>query len=133
MMPTTCDGRRCSKGKRNPVTLVRTVVTRKIEVAPSKRSPISSPYTTRKPEPIPTRLINTCTRVNVDVVMPKIMFLSFRNRDFACLPEKISHVSSGRVRAWIELRSSESEPVQFLGAPSTGSYRYLARDYASWR
>src|ERR1700687_3986602 len=51
------------------------VVTRKIAVQPSSRFPESSPYTTTKPEPIPARLINTCTSVNVGVVMPKIMCL----------------------------------------------------------
>src|SRR5271168_126899 len=34
--PITWDGRICSTGKRKPVALVKTVVTRKIAVAPSK-------------------------------------------------------------------------------------------------
>src|SRR5207245_7565083 len=73
MTPTTCEGNRCSNGKRNPVRLVRTVVTRKIAVQPARRFPVSSPYRTMNPEPIPTRLINTCNRVNVDIVIPRIM------------------------------------------------------------
>src|SRR5258708_28440736 len=78
-MPSTCEGRTRSNGKRNPVRLVKTVVTRKIAVAPSKRLPRSRPYTTRSPEPIPTRPNNTCTTVNVDRDMPKIMVSPFES------------------------------------------------------
>jgi hypothetical protein len=66
----------CSNGKRNPVTLVKTVVARKIAVAPSKRFLRNIPKRTNKPEPIPATLINTWTRVNVAVDMPKIMVSS---------------------------------------------------------
>jgi len=59
MVPTICDGKRCSTGNRNPVALVRTVVTRKIPVQPSSRFPFSIPYTTMKPVPMPAKLINT--------------------------------------------------------------------------
>jgi len=37
-MPRICDGRRWSSGKKNPVTLVKTVVARKSAVQPSSRS-----------------------------------------------------------------------------------------------
>jgi hypothetical protein len=73
MMPTLWEGKRWSNGKPNPVTLVATVVARKTAVHPLSRFPASSPKMTTNPEPIPTRPINTCTKVNVDVVMPKIM------------------------------------------------------------
>ena len=46
-------------GSGKPVRLVRSVVTRKIAVQPLRRLPVSRPYTTMNPEPIPTRLINT--------------------------------------------------------------------------
>jgi hypothetical protein len=61
------------EGKPKPVTLVATVVARKSAVQPSSRFPVSSPKTTTNPDAIPTRLIKTCTRVNVDVVIPTIM------------------------------------------------------------
>src|SRR5271157_3889318 len=73
MSPTLCDGKRWSIGNRNPVTLVNTVVVRKIAVQPSSRLPLRSPYSTTNPEPIPARLMITCSRVNVEVVMPRIM------------------------------------------------------------
>src|SRR5260370_41450620 len=73
MMPTTWDGNKWSNGKPNAVTLVATVLTRKSAVQPSSRFPASSPNMTTNPEKIPTRLNTTCTKVNVDVVIPKIM------------------------------------------------------------
>jgi hypothetical protein len=69
------------KGKRNPVKLVSTVNNRKIAVQASNRFPVISPYTTMNPVAIPTRLNTTCNRVKVDKVMPRIMCLSFQNRD----------------------------------------------------
>src|SRR5271167_385482 len=75
---------RCSNGKRKPVRLVKTVVTRKIAVQPSSRFPTSRPYTTMNPEPIPDRLGKRCTRVNVDIVMPKIISPSFRMPKLCC-------------------------------------------------
>ena len=70
-MPTPCDGKKRWNGKRNPVTLVATVLTRKSAVQPSSRFQASSPNTTTNPEKIPIKLSTTCTKVNV--VMPKIM------------------------------------------------------------
>jgi len=37
---------------------------------------------TTNPEPIPTRLINTCRKVYVAVDMPKIMLVPFHNTMF---------------------------------------------------
>src|SRR6266852_2838053 len=71
MAPTPYDGLNPSKGKKNAVTLVNTVVTRKSAVQPSNLFPASSPNATTTPDKIPTKLIATWTRVNV--VMPKIM------------------------------------------------------------
>src|SRR5271155_3119208 len=68
-----CEGKRCSYGNANPVTLVATVVRRKMAVHRSSRFPASNPYITTNPVPIPTRLSNTCTSVNVEVVIPRIM------------------------------------------------------------
>jgi hypothetical protein len=70
-----CDGKNGVIGKkRNPVTLVKTVVKRKIAVHPSKRFPAISPNVTMKPERIPMRLIATCTSVKVDI--PEIILHS---------------------------------------------------------
>jgi hypothetical protein len=76
--PTTCAGKRCSTGNKNPVRLVKAVVARKILVHPSRGLLVSNPYRTTNPEPIPARLINTCRRVNVDLVIPRIMMISFQ-------------------------------------------------------
>src|SRR5882724_2612311 len=70
-MPTPCDGKNLWNGKRNPVTLVSTVVTRNSAVQPSSRFPPSNPNTTTTPDKIPIKLSTTCTKVNV--VIPKIM------------------------------------------------------------
>src|SRR6266436_3166428 len=80
MMPTLCDGNRWPTGKPNPVTLVATVVARKSAVQPSSRFPVSRPNMTTNPEPIPTKLNNTCTKVNVDIVIPQTMLLSLQNQ-----------------------------------------------------
>jgi hypothetical protein len=64
-----------------PVRLVAAVAARKIAVQPLNRSPVSSPNTTANPAPIPTRLNKTWTRVNVDVVIPAIIEVSFYRED----------------------------------------------------
>ena len=73
MMPTTWEGKICSTGNRNPVRLVKTMVTRKIAVQPSSRFPVRNPNMTANPEPISARLINTCRKVYVAPDMPRIM------------------------------------------------------------
>ncbi len=72
-MPSTWDGMNRSAGKRNPVALVKTVLARKIAVQASSRFPVRNPYTTTSPEPMPTRLMTTWTKVNN--VIPKIMIV----------------------------------------------------------
>ena len=74
-MPTPCDGKNLCNGKRNPVTLVSTVVTRNTAVQPSNRFAASSPNTATNPEKIPIKLNTTCTKVNVAI--PKIIVSSF--------------------------------------------------------
>src|SRR5262245_28579531 len=69
--PSTCDGRSRSNGKKNPVTLVATVLARKTAVQPSSRRAVSSPHRTTNPERIPSRLTATCPKVKV--FMPSIM------------------------------------------------------------
>jgi hypothetical protein len=54
--PSTIPGVTCLKGNKNPVTLVSTVVVRKIAVQLSRRLLASSPARTTRPEPIPIRL-----------------------------------------------------------------------------
>jgi hypothetical protein len=59
--------------KENPVTLVKIVVARKSSVKPLNRRSVSMPSSTTTPEAIPMRLMMTCTVVNVDNDIPKIM------------------------------------------------------------
>src|SRR6266436_823765 len=51
-------------GKKNPVTLVRTVVIRKTFVQPGSRCAVSMPYDTTKPDRIPARLMATWIKVS---------------------------------------------------------------------
>jgi hypothetical protein len=53
--------------------LVKAVVVRKTAVQRSSRFPLRKPNITIKPDPIPTRLIRTCRKVKVAVLMPQIM------------------------------------------------------------
>src|SRR5258706_4479985 len=76
MMPTMCEGKRCSTGKPKPVTLVAIVVTRKISLHPRRLQPKNTPAITTNPAPMPTRLSTTCTAVNVSNVMPQTMAAS---------------------------------------------------------
>src|SRR5882762_4727134 len=78
-MPTPCDGKNLWNGKRKPVTLVSTVVTRNSAVQPSSRFPPSRPNTATNPDKIPSKLSTTCT--NVKVVIPKIMVFPSRWKD----------------------------------------------------
>src|SRR5450755_576013 len=68
-----CGGSSLWNGNPNPVTLVNTVVARKIAVHPLSCFPAISPSITTRPERIPTRLIRTWMSVYVAVVIPKIM------------------------------------------------------------
>jgi hypothetical protein len=60
-------------GNRNPVTLVSTVVIKKIAVQPLSVLRLSSPKTTMNHVPIPAKLNRTCISVKVDVDIPRIM------------------------------------------------------------
>jgi hypothetical protein len=73
--PTTWDARSSWNGKRNPVTLVSTVLVRKVAVQPSSRFAVKNPYTTIRPEAIPIKLMATCT--NVNIASPRLMVSSF--------------------------------------------------------
>ncbi len=71
-----CDGSSLSDtsgGIRNPVALVRIVSSRKIAVRPPGRREPSMPNITTRPATIAIRLMMTCTRTNVDKLMPSIM------------------------------------------------------------
>src|SRR5580704_4418967 len=73
MTPTLWPGVTWVKGKPKPVTLVSTVVNRNSAVQPLGRLAESIPNTTMSPDPMPTRLMMTCTVVNVERDMPSIM------------------------------------------------------------
>src|SRR5437016_5050847 len=79
-IPTMWDGRSLSKGKPNPVTLVSTVVTMNTAAQPSRRVPVARLPATTSPATMPTRLTTVWTRVNVAMLMPKIMGASFRRK-----------------------------------------------------
>ena len=57
MIPTQRDASSWVKGKKNPVMLVRAVVTRKMPVHPSIHTPAISPPTTTSPAAIATVLM----------------------------------------------------------------------------
>src|SRR6266550_724022 len=63
MIPVPNAGVKPWIGKKNPVTVVAAVVTRKSFVHRSKRRAVSIPHSTTNPEKIPTRLIATCRSV----------------------------------------------------------------------
>ena len=65
MMPTIIAGVMPWKGKKKPVALVATVVTRNDAVQPLKRRPLIRPIRTTRPVRIPAKLITTCIFVNV--------------------------------------------------------------------
>src|SRR5271166_1904270 len=71
MPPTMYEGFRPSNGNRNPVRLVSRVVVKKIAVQPSRRLPLSRPYMTMNPVPIPARLRITCSKVKVERDIPR--------------------------------------------------------------
>src|SRR5258708_22074764 len=73
-MPTTCDGKSLWNGNKNPVKLVVTVVARNSAVQRLSCFAAISPNTTTNPEPIPTRLNTTCTKVNVVILKPPFWF-----------------------------------------------------------
>ena len=58
----TGDGKRRSNEKPTPVTLVNTVVIRKIEVRALSFLPIKNPNMIINPEPLAIRLINACKK-----------------------------------------------------------------------
>src|SRR6266403_6342 len=109
-MPTPCDGKNLWNGKRNPVTLVSTVVTKNSAVQPSSRFPPSSPNTTTNPDKIPIKLNRTCTKVNV--VIPIMRFPSrWKSLDDPAEREDTTH----RIPAQFSIAPSEnSRPDEFL-------------------
>src|SRR5258708_5590323 len=82
-MPTTCDGKSLWKGNRNPVKLVDTVVARNSAVQPLSCFAAISPNTTTNPDPIPTRLNTTCTKVNMVILKPPLSFQQTLNVDLS--------------------------------------------------
>ncbi len=62
-----------TKGKPNPLAFARTVVTRKTAAQRSSRVPLTRPPATTRPATIPTRLNTVWSRVNVAMLMPRII------------------------------------------------------------
>ena len=60
---------------------------------------MSSPNTTTTPELIPTRLNRTCAKVNVEVVIPKIMMSPFVNKMSGVLSEMHLFIHLSRMAA----------------------------------
>src|SRR5450755_1198019 len=73
MMPTAWDGMKPATGKKNPVTLVSTVVARNSAVQPSSLFAPIMPNRTMNPEAIPTRLKTTWANVKVSSDIPSTM------------------------------------------------------------
>ena len=71
------------------MTLVATVVARKTAVQRSSRLELRNPYITSTPELIPIRLIRTCSRVNVEVLIPRIIVHLHVVRAFYALPTTV--------------------------------------------
>ena len=63
-MPRTYDGLNPVNGNKKPVTLVATVVVRKILFHPANHLDVSSPYNTTKPAAMPISLRTTWNEVN---------------------------------------------------------------------
>src|SRR5208283_3598384 len=106
----------------NPVTLVATVVVRKIAVQPSSCLPLRSPYSTTNPEPIPARLMITCSRVNVEVVMPRIMvrLLSGRKDALHCYGDTLIIQAFGHRRGLLSAASGTAEGQFASGGSARG-------------
>jgi hypothetical protein len=97
-----CEGPNPDEGNKNPVTLVRTVVARKSAVQFVSSLERTMPITATSPETIPTRLKRTCTRVNVDGVIPRIIdgVLSDRFPSSGPVPPRlVPRLTVGRVVA----------------------------------
>jgi hypothetical protein len=77
--PTTCEGKRCSTGNKNPVRLVKAVVARKILVHPSRGLLVSNPYTTTNPEPIPAQAYQHVQKGEHRSCHPQIMMILSRS------------------------------------------------------
>ncbi len=69
--PNQCDGRNRSKGKKKPVTLVKTAVTRNNPVQSGNVREPGRPKATTNPAAKAIRLKSVCTNVSVDI--PKII------------------------------------------------------------
>ena len=71
-----CDGSSVTKGNPKPVTLVKTVVTRKTSAQRPRSFPLANPPATTRPARMPIRL--STTWISVNVVRLKIMVVSLR-------------------------------------------------------
>src|SRR6266567_1415541 len=94
-MPIMCDGSSWVKGNRKPVALVSIVNSRNIAVRPGIPLEPSSPNITMMPDTIAIRLMMTCTVVNVDRLIPKIMTIPLlQTRTNATTPNrKLPHAT----------------------------------------
>src|SRR5580658_5635824 len=116
-IPSTIPGVMPLKGNRNPVRLVKVVVTKNSAVKMRSRRAVSSPYTRKKPAAIPTRLTYTCRSTNCTVFIPRIIRLSFPvpgNRHCLRLePPRCSNV---------ERPTSSREGIQLVSCPARGRF-----------
>src|SRR5882724_2967443 len=72
-MAMMCEGSNLSNGNRNPVALVRIVVTRNNAVQLGITLEPRSPDRTTRPETTPIKLMMTCSIVKVDRLIPRTM------------------------------------------------------------
>src|SRR5438067_337383 len=73
MTPNTWGGPKWAEGKKNPVTLVSTVVARNSAVQPGSLLTLNMPNSTTMPDTIAIKLMITCTAVNVAIDILRII------------------------------------------------------------
>src|ERR1700674_371124 len=93
MTPTTCGAPKLLELKKNPVTLVAIVVTRKTAVQPGNLCARHRPIATTTPQAMAMRLITTCNKVKAAVDIPRIMAMTM------LLPSVPGHRRTGE-RVW---------------------------------
>src|ERR1700676_2573529 len=110
IMAMMCEGSNLSNGNRNPVALVRIVVTRNNAVQLGITLEPRSPDKTTRPETTPIRLMMTCSIVKVDRLIPRTMTRSplfATDECYDCQYEKATggsrtHVNSGMPPTMVE-------------------------------
>src|SRR5437588_496121 len=105
--PRTIPGVTCTKGKKNPVTLVSTVVAKNTDVSASMRLFAIIPTIAIKPDTIATRLMTTCNNVNVAKLIPSTMDASGEKHNTTPAEEQAHGADC--VRVWLLSHPAEQK------------------------